>query len=127
MASIAPPDAPIIGAHAQRVAIGVESCPMVTVPVPSRRSRCQPRQARKGAAVAAALGAEVWLAPVASTGEVSERSKEHAWKVCMVRAIEGSNPSLSANHALPESAFQGEAHWDEHGLMLLVQPMGGKS
>ena len=34
---------------------------------------------------------------VASIGEVSERLKEHAWKVCMGRKpIEGSNPSLSA-------------------------------
>ena len=30
-------------------------------------------------------------------GEVSERSKEHAWKVCIRQRIEGSNPSLSAN------------------------------
>ena len=29
-------------------------------------------------------------------GEVSERPKEHAWKVCMGKLIEGSNPSLSA-------------------------------
>ena len=56
---------------------------MVTVPVPSRRSRCQPRQARKGAAAAADSGAGVWLALVAALGEVSERLKEHAWKVCM--------------------------------------------
>jgi hypothetical protein len=31
------------------------------------------------------------------TGEVSEWSKEHAWKVCIrQKCIEGSNPSLSA-------------------------------
>ena len=31
-------------------------------------------------------------------GEVSEWSKEHAWKVCIrQKCIEGSNPSLSAN------------------------------
>ena len=30
-------------------------------------------------------------------GEVSERSKEHAWKVCIPNGIEGSNPSLSAS------------------------------
>ncbi|MDB5132703.1 MAG: hypothetical protein JWR02_2452 [Mucilaginibacter sp.] len=31
------------------------------------------------------------------TGEVSEWSKEHAWKVCILqKGIEGSNPSLSA-------------------------------
>ncbi len=30
-------------------------------------------------------------------GEVSEWSKEHAWKVCICqKCIEGSNPSLSA-------------------------------
>ena len=30
-------------------------------------------------------------------GEVSEWSKEHAWKVCIrQKCIEGSNPSLSA-------------------------------
>ncbi len=32
------------------------------------------------------------------SGEVSERSKEHAWKVCVrQKRTEGSNPSLSAN------------------------------
>jgi hypothetical protein len=31
-------------------------------------------------------------------GEVSEWSKEHAWKVCIPqKGIEGSNPSLSAS------------------------------
>ncbi len=31
------------------------------------------------------------------SGEVSEWSKEHAWKVCIPqKGIEGSNPSLSA-------------------------------
>ena len=31
-------------------------------------------------------------------GEVSEWSKEHAWKVCIrQKCIEGSNPSLSAS------------------------------
>ncbi len=29
-------------------------------------------------------------------GEVSEWSKEHAWKVCKSKGFEGSNPSLSA-------------------------------
>ena len=29
-------------------------------------------------------------------GEVSEWSKEHAWKVCVRRRTEGSNPSLTA-------------------------------
>ena len=32
-------------------------------------------------------------------GEMSEWSKEHAWKVCIpLKGIEGSNPSLSANN-----------------------------
>jgi hypothetical protein len=32
-------------------------------------------------------------------GEVSEWSKEHAWKVCILqKGIEGSNPSLSAGY-----------------------------
>ena len=63
---------------------------------PLATNRCQPRQARKGAAVAANSGAGVWLVRP-SPGEVSERLKEHAWKVCMGRKpIEGSNPSLSA-------------------------------
>ena len=30
-------------------------------------------------------------------GEVSEWPKEHAWKVCIRKRIEGSNPSLSAS------------------------------
>ena len=29
-------------------------------------------------------------------GEVSERLKEHAWKVCKSKGFEGSNPSLTA-------------------------------
>lgn len=33
----------------------------------------------------------------AQAGEVSEWSKEHAWKVCILqKGIEGSNPSFSA-------------------------------
>ena len=28
---------------------------------------------------------------------MAERSKAHAWKVCIRQRIEGSNPSLSAN------------------------------
>ena len=30
------------------------------------------------------------------SGEVSEWSKEHAWKVCVRQRTEGSNPSLTA-------------------------------
>ena len=37
------------------------------------------------------------LTYLTKTGEVSEWSKEHAWKVCILqKGIEGSNPSLSA-------------------------------
>ena len=35
--------------------------------------------------------------PKQNFGEMSEWSKEHAWKVCMSKGIEGSNPSLTAN------------------------------
>ena len=31
------------------------------------------------------------------SGEMSEWLKEHAWKVCIRKRIEGSNPSLSTN------------------------------
>jgi hypothetical protein len=31
-------------------------------------------------------------------GEMAERSKAHAWKVCIRQRIEGSNPSLSATY-----------------------------
>ncbi len=38
------------------------------------------------------------MAPSAADkfGEVSERLKEHAWKVCKSKGFEGSNPSLTA-------------------------------
>ena len=31
------------------------------------------------------------------TGEMAEWFKAHAWKACLLKGIEGSNPSLSAN------------------------------
>ena len=80
---------------------------------PPATSGCEPRQARKGATVAAkacagmrldriaarpSLAEAPWPASERQPGEVSERSKEHAWKVCMRQRIEGSNPSLSANN-----------------------------
>jgi hypothetical protein len=34
------------------------------------------------------------------SGEVSEWLKEHAWKVCIRKRIEGSNPSFSATSCL---------------------------
>ena len=38
-----------------------------------------------------------WVSLGALRGEVSERLKEHAWKVCVrQKCTEGSNPSLSA-------------------------------
>ena len=36
-------------------------------------------------------------------GEVSEWSKEHAWKVCKSKGFEGSNPSLTAKYKKPRS------------------------
>ena len=78
---------------------------------PPATSGCETRQARKGATVAAkacagmrldriaarpGLAREGWSARERNPGEVSEWSKEHAWKVCMRQRIEGSNPSLSA-------------------------------
>ena len=82
---------------------------------PPATSGCEPRQARKGATVAAkacagmrldriaarpSLAEAPWPASERQPGEVSERSKEHAWKVCMRQRIEGSNPSLSAKKSL---------------------------
>ncbi len=39
------------------------------------------------------------------SGEMSEWLKEHAWKVCIRKRIEGSNPSLSTNFVLCISVF----------------------
>ena len=36
---------------------------------------------------------------------MSERLKEHAWKVCIRQRIEGSNPSLTAN--ISQATYQG--------------------
>ena len=40
---------------------------------------------------------------ITESGEMSEWSKEHAWKVCIRKRIEGSNPSLTAisSHVFP--------------------------
>jgi hypothetical protein len=39
-------------------------------------------------------------------GEVSERFKEHAWKVCVrQKRTEGSNPSLSASQSAVNGPF----------------------
>ena len=39
-------------------------------------------------------------------GEVSERFKEHAWKVCVrQKRTEGSNPSLSASQSAANGPF----------------------
>ena len=43
------------------------------------------------------LSAQIFYICNPKYGEVSEWSKEHAWKVCiLLKGIEGSNPSLSA-------------------------------
>jgi hypothetical protein len=40
----------------------------------------------------------LYFCKLVKSGEVSEWSKEHAWKVCIrQKRIEGSNPSLSAS------------------------------
>ncbi len=44
-----------------------------------------------------------FLSSTISNGQVSEWSNEHAWKVCVPQTgTEGSNPSLSAIHFLPQ-------------------------
>ena len=61
-----------------------------------------PQRARLNARSAFGQGVAQRLG-VASTGEVAERSKAHAWKVCIrYSRIEGSNPSLSAK-SIPKS------------------------
>ena len=49
---------------------------------------------------AANRGRKQYLRPIEilkkELGEVSEWSKEHAWKVCVSQGTEGSNPSLTA-------------------------------
>ena len=39
------------------------------------------------------------------SGEVSEWLKEHAWKVCIRKRIEGSNPSFSATYIIDLQCF----------------------
>ena len=44
------------------------------------------------------VGMKLTLQPSNKKGEMSEWSKEHAWKVCIPqKGIQGSNPCLSAN------------------------------
>ena len=52
---------------------------------PLATTSCEPRQSRKGRAVAAdsIWGVRLVGSPPVANGEVSERLKEHAWKVCM--------------------------------------------
>ena len=65
---------------------------------PFATTNCEPRQARKGATVAADSGAGVWLGgSPPRPGEVSERSKEHAWKVCIGNPYRGFE-SLPLRH-----------------------------
>ena len=51
-------------------------------------------------------------------GEVSEWSKEHAWKVCVSQGTEGSNPSLTAitNPQTPTKAPKNE------NVLLITDP-----
>ena len=64
---------------------------------PFATTTCEPRQARKGATVAAESGAEVRLGGSPPIGEVSERLKEHAWKVCIGNPYRGFE-SLPLRH-----------------------------
>ena len=51
-------------------------------------------------------------------GEVSERSKEHAWKVCVrSQRTEGSNPSLSATSATVNALAPGVVDTDTWTLI----------
>ena len=43
------------------------------------------------------IGPRARVASRPGAGEMSEWLKEHAWKACMRKRIEGSNPSLSAS------------------------------
>ena len=69
---------------------------MAAVPVPRDEIGVNPvRPGREQRQHWFRVPGQSWYA--ASFGEVSERLKEHAWKVCMgAKPIEGSNPSLSA-------------------------------
>ena len=58
------------------------------------------------------ISIEIFIIPqklcniLSSFGEVSERSKEHAWKACVRQPrTEGSNPSLSAIRRRAERAM----------------------
>jgi hypothetical protein len=52
------------------------------------------------------------------SGEVSEWSKEHAWKVCKSKGFEGSNPSLTAKFKSP---FSGAFFLPQGGGTLAVR------
>ncbi len=59
----------------------------------------------------------------ALNGEVAEWSKAHAWKVCIRKRIEGSNPSLTAinQKGLPQ---RGGPFWFRGVIADLVQASG---
>ena len=57
------------------------------------QNRCKHQQLVYNAEPNAAKLQSNWLL---LPGEMSEWSKEHAWKVCVPHGTEGSNPSLSA-------------------------------
>ena len=42
---------------------------------------------------------------ITGTGEMAERFKAHAWKACLLKGIEGSNPSLSAGRSSTAEVF----------------------
>gem|GEM_PF-4752920 len=52
-----------------------------------------------------------------SPGEVAERLKAHAWKVCLGQLNEGSNPSLSVYSLFQKGELQVETRdWGIDGL-----------
>jgi hypothetical protein len=51
-------------------------------------------------------------------GEMSEWLKEHAWKACMRKRIEGSNPSLSASFRGFEADARGRPRDDGEAVGL---------
>ncbi len=48
-----------------------------------------------------------WSPERKKDGEVSEWSKERAWKACKSKGFEGSNPSLSATELKKAADFSG--------------------
>jgi hypothetical protein len=57
-------------------------------------------------------------------GEMSEWLKEHAWKACMRKRIEGSNPSLSASFRGFEADARGRPRDDGEAVSLFGDRLG---